>query len=1367
MITDAHRTFLIEVHAVSADVIERAGIDSHPKGIKFRWSDGTREIFQARLDDQYRRSGSPRYLWPEGEAPVINRLREPQNGEAVILAEGTCQHLAVASWTDEKFGVFGIMGCWGWSGTDLSWAEDRDVIVMFDADIETNRDVHDAAKALKNALELEGVRSVKFVPPPGRGKDGIDDVLARRPADTRAAFLTRLIAKAADKLGRPPSKRKDADDPQKIAKIVMDRWPVALTLENKIAIYQNGAYRRENGAFNSIIVEVLGPDFWPSIRDATEDFLSGTLFGSGKVIKDRTDVPLLNVRNGMLDLRTGELLEHDPKYLSAVQIPVAWNPDAECPTYEAWLQDVIPLQIDDLEESVSMMLDPSRTPPKAIFLFGPSRSGKSTFLRLAAEMAGKVNTSAVSLQQLTENRFAAVNVYGKMLNAAAELRAGHIDDLTIFKQMTGDDVINAERKYVQGFEFHNKALFAFAANELPTVGESSRAYSERIKPFKFAKSFAGAEDPKIEDKMMTELEGILKRWVIGWQTRNERGRYLPTHPSVSREFETRSDRVRQFVDECCVVHLETVAKSGGNCATVAGMLLPPSQVASKREIFRAFDDWVQQSKGTSLKPTKVFDRLTSINGVVEVRSATTKSRGLNITVKPRDQWGEHEEEGGGWQSGNVVSSLPPSSHSSTPPTPSTYSENDESQDQEGEKKDRERGERADNFATLPPTPGAEGVEPQVNVGIEPVAKLPPEIATGDDSCSAPSHATTSASAPGTTQPSGAPSIPGVPHVASSTESETGSSASTQPASTSVGGATPTMPSHLVVDLETATPGEMFRRGDFVRLGAYANGNGPVLTTDAGEIVRQMDGPYVITGHNITGFDLIALARWHGLSLPDLRDKVADTDLLVRLDDPPPSGKDGIAIRPKGYYGLDQSCARYGVGGKTDDLAELAKMFGGFDKIPTDNPRYREYLTGDIYASTALIDALPPMDAYAKREQNVGLITAQMTVNGFRVDVPELHRALEEQAIRKTDHIAELASMTGTPTDRKSPIATKVGKEAIERALIECGIPESGLPRTVKQGVLQTSSDAMKELKDKVELTRKMTPVQKDRALRIIELIVSINGERTVYQTADTCRVDDRVHPSIRPYQASGRWSVTSPGLTVYGKRDGRYVERRIFLPEVGHRLLAVDLDQVDARAVAAHSGDRNYIKIFTDGLDLHGEVAKTIFGDAKFRETVKPISHGWNYGRGARAISEATGLSLDITTKFDREMRQNYPQLVEWQNHVRSVAQDGDLLDNGFGRMMRADPRFAYTQAPALVGQGCTRDILAEGMLNLPVEVWPMLRVIVHDELVLSVPEDDFVDVARVVKESMSFDFTGPGGTVPITAGVSKPGRTWAEVYEK
>ena len=70
-------------------------------------------------------------------------------------------------------------------------------------------------------------------------------------------------------------------------------------------------------------------------------------------------------------------------------------------------------------------------------------------------------------------------------------------------------------------------------------------------------------------------------------------------------------------------------------------------------------------------------------------------------------------------------------------------------------------------------------------------------------------------------------------------------------------------------------------------------------------------------------------------------------------------------------------------------------------------------------------------------------------------------------------------------------------------------------------------------------------------------------------------------------------------------------------------------------------------------------------------------------------------------------------------------------LGNGFGRLMRVDPERAYTQAPALIGQGTARDLMAEGILRLPVEVVPMLRCFVHDELVFSVPRAELMRSRR------------------------------------
>jgi DNA polymerase-1 len=570
------------------------------------------------------------------------------------------------------------------------------------------------------------------------------------------------------------------------------------------------------------------------------------------------------------------------------------------------------------------------------------------------------------------------------------------------------------------------------------------------------------------------------------------------------------------------------------------------------------------------------------------------------------------------------------------------------------------------------------------------------------------------------------------------------------------------PAFVAFDIETCDGRDWFRRSDAFRLGQVNS-----ILTDEGDTMAEVvataaDQGTLVVGHNICAFDLPVLGLHHGLDLTKLRGKIVDTDLLARVLDPPPSGKDGVSAYPAGHYSLDQLAKRYGVPAKTDDLKALAKRHGGYDKIPTDDPEYVAYLAGDIAASAGLFGAMPPMTPYALREMNVGLITAQMMVNGFRVDVPELHRALRIQEGDKAAALFELNRLAGVPLTGKSPLASDKGKEALETYLTTHGVRASRLPRTPKTGKLQTGREALEPILAAVRSRNSPAFAELEQ---ILVLVMEVVGQRTVYRTADTFRHGDRVHPSVRPTQASGRWSVTGPGLTVYGKRGGRHVERRIFIPEEGHSLIAVDLDQVDARAVAAHSQDPEYMRIFQEGLDVHGEVAVEIFGDRKMREVVKPISHGWNYGRSAKAISAGSDgrIPLDVAEHFDAEMRRKYPRLVQWQNKVRDMAERGILLDNGFGRKMRADPMFAYTQAPALVGQGATRDILAEGMLRLPVEFWPYLRTVVHDELVLSVPTEDAEEIGRVVVEALSFDFMG----VPITSQCSKPGATWAAVYEK
>lgn len=596
--------------------------------------------------------GEPvKYLFPRGSRPVLNRLRDSGTGP-VLLAEGTMQQLAAAIHAPEEFAVYGLSGCWGWRDgetgvavPDLAVLDGRDVLVCLDADAASNRAVYDAGSGLKDAAEAQGAASVRFLRLAGAGRRaGLDDYLAALPEDRRALTLSRLIERAkdkpADRAPRPKAKAKGSAYfgesggllVEELARGVHDRHPAALTEERRVALYRDGAYRIDGAALIGAVSELLGNEYRPAHRAAVEEYLVGRLYTAGRVLPTHIDRPLLNVRNGMLDLATGELLPHDPAYLSSVQFPVEWDPDATAPTYERWLSEVIPDQADDLEEVTAQMLDPSQTPSKAVFLFGPSRSGKSTFLRLMQAVAGNENTSAVTLHQLSDNRFAAANVFGKALNVASDLKAADVDDVSIFKMMTGNDPIQADRKYGSQFSFRNRALFAFGGNSLPAVAESSRAYAERVKPFRFGQSFAGREDPAIEPAMAAELPGILVRWVRAWQRRAERGTWLPTVAAVREEFEIASDRVRQFVAACCVVHpAETATVERG-------------QFATKRELHRAFMQWADDQRGGGMNEGRFAERLSTIPGVRDdAREASTRRRGYNVTVKRPERWGQEDE----------------------------------------------------------------------------------------------------------------------------------------------------------------------------------------------------------------------------------------------------------------------------------------------------------------------------------------------------------------------------------------------------------------------------------------------------------------------------------------------------------------------------------------------------------------------------------------------------------------------------------------------------------------------------------------------------------------------------------------------------
>lgn len=583
---------------------------------------------------------------------------------------------------------------------------------------------------------------------------------------------------------------------------------------------------------------------------------------------------------------------------------------------------------------------------------------------------------------------------------------------------------------------------------------------------------------------------------------------------------------------------------------------------------------------------------------------------------------------------------------------------------------------------------------------------------------------------------------------------------------------------IFLDLETADAEQLHTYGPgFVRLAGYAVNDGPVvLTTDIGALCGLLRDADLIYGHNVLAFDLAALERWHGLDLEALieADKVRDTLLIARQVWPPLSGAKKPQAADGRGYSLDDCAARLGLDSKLrgadggSALKGLAKTHGGYDRIPVDDPLYREYLQRDVELTRAV--AVAPcmrMSDYLRREHRVMWRLSQISRYGFRVDVPELERLLAVELARVEEYKRDLHERVGLPLTGKMPHRSKVGIAALEAEFERLGVE---VPRTEK-GFLATNRETLEGLLE--------AHPDNDELDALCTVLMALNGQTALQLIADHVAADGRVHPKVDASQASGRISVTKPALTTLGKRKrAKILDRSVLLADEGDVLLCVDLSQIDARGMGALSQDPTYLAALAPGQDMHSAVAAQMFGDRARRSDAKAITHATSYGMGAARLAESLGCDVFVAQGHLNRLDATYPLLRLLKERSRAVGETVGVLSTAYGRRIAVARDRSYTQSPAALGQGTARDLMMEGVLRLPPEAVPRLRAIVHDEIVLSVPAANYEECRAQVLAALTFAFTMPADysllphgvevqPVPILAETGEPGADWADCYRE
>lgn len=322
-------------------------------------------------------------------------------------------------------------------------------------------------------------------------------------------------------------------------------------------IYENGVYNisgeKEAGR---IIMDYMLPNYciMASIRDCREqwDIL---------VSKDFDDFNrnpyLVNVRNGLLDIRDMSFKEHTPSYLSTVQLNVEYNPQVDCPQFKKFLNEVLDCKLIPLvQEIVGYLLTTNTASQKAFVFWGPARTGKSTLLWVVEYLLlGKKNVSNIPWQEIGD-KFKTAELLGKLANVFSDLPSKSIDDTGIFKVVTGEDYLMAEKKNKNPFKFKPFARLVFSCNELPrNYVDRTEGFYRRLIIVPFSRQIEKSKiDKSLKYKFQREKEGILNWALEGLKRLYENNFEFSENEltdGVKKEYKRENNNVISFVEECC------------------------------------------------------------------------------------------------------------------------------------------------------------------------------------------------------------------------------------------------------------------------------------------------------------------------------------------------------------------------------------------------------------------------------------------------------------------------------------------------------------------------------------------------------------------------------------------------------------------------------------------------------------------------------------------------------------------------------------------------------------------------------------------------------------------------------------------------